>query len=179
MFKKAKLMFNLNVQIEKSELALQLEKTLGTTWDLDTKYLFDAGYDVRACIKSTVVIEPGNRLIVPTGLYFAMEDPHWEIQVRPRSGLAAKYGIMVVNSPGTVDYGYRDQVQVILYNSGDNAFNIAPGDRIAQICFRPVPQVYFKYVAEVPEAILPSEEYEWAREEKRRGKGGFGSTGVK
>ena len=136
-------MFRLNVKIEKSVLAQQLEQQLGITWDLQQQYPFDAGYDLRACESMPIVIEPNERETVGTGLYFQLDEPYWEIQIRPRSGLAHKNGIMIVNSPGTVDFAYRNEVKIILYNSGKESFIIHQGDRIAQACFRPVPQVFF------------------------------------
>ena len=116
-------MLQLSVKIEKSELAKRLEEKFGITWNLQQQYPFDAGYDLRACEEEDIWIEPNERVIVGTGLYFQIEEPYWEIQIRPRSGLAFKNGIMIVNSPGTVDFAYRNEVKVILYNSGKETFN--------------------------------------------------------
>lgn len=196
-------MLQLNVKIEKGSLARTLEEKLGISWDLQQQYPFDAGYDLRACEEEDVIIEPNKRAIVGTGLYFQIEEPYWEIQIRPRSGLAYKNGIMVVNSPGTVDFAYRNEVKVILYNSGEETFTVSPGDRIAQACFRPVPQVWFNYVDAIETSVVLSQGNRWVQEEKmkERGivknkreavaldeqstedlivtRGGFGSSGVK
>jgi len=193
----------LNVKIEKGSLARTLEEKLGISWNLQQQYPFDAGYDLRACEEEDVIIEPNKRAIVGTGLYFQIEEPYWEIQIRPRSGLAYKNGIMVVNSPGTVDFAYRNEVKVILYNSGEETFTVSPGDRIAQACFRPVPQVWFNYVDAIETSVVLSQGNRWVQEEKmkERGivknkgeavtldeqstedlivtRGGFGSSGVK
>tara|TARA_S200000501_G_C20788440_1_gene728338 strand:+ start:158 stop:754 length:597 start_codon:yes stop_codon:yes gene_type:complete len=195
---------HLNVKIEKSELAKQLEEKLGITWNLQQQYPFDAGYDLRSCEPDEIVLEPNNRETVGTGLYFQIDNPFWEIQIRPRSGLAHKNGIMIVNSPGTVDFAYRNEVKIILYNSGDRVFTIFPGDRIAQACFRPVPQVSFEYVDAIEQTVILSNAHPWVQEEKvkKRGlakrpkretvslneddteeliinRGGFGSSGTK
>lgn len=196
-------MLQLNVKIEKGSLARTLEEKLGISWNLQQQYPFDAGYDLRACEEEDVIIEPNKRAIVGTGLYFQIEEPYWEIQIRPRSGLAYKNGIMVVNSPGTVDFAYRNEVKVILYNSGEETFTVSPGDRIAQACFRPVPQVWFNYVDAIETSVVLSQGNRWVQEEKmkERGivknkreavvldeqstedlivtRGGFGSSGVK
>ena len=195
---------SLNVKIEKSELAKKLEEKLGITWNLYQQYPFDAGYDLRACENTSIVIEPNERETVGTGLYFQIDEPYWEIQIRPRSGLAHKNGIMIVNSPGTVDFAYRNEVKIILYNSGKESFIIHQGDRIAQACFRPVPQVFFEYVDSIDQTVILSNTNPWVQEEKikkrnitknkqpstslneedtesliiKRG-GGFGSSGIK
>lgn len=153
----------LNVKIEKSELALALEKELELSWDVIQQFPFDAGFDVRACIDIPFYLAPNSRYTIPTGLYFEMENPYWEIQVRPRSGLAHKNGITIINSPGTVDFAYRDELQIILLNTSLIDFIIEPGDRIAQICFRSVPIVHFEYVSQINKTV----------------RGGLGSTGTK
>ena len=123
-----------------------------------------AGVDLRANIGSEIVLEPLCRIIVPTGLF--MEIPAgYEAQVRPRSGLAAKKGVTVLNSPGTIDADYRGEVGVILVNLSREAFTIVPGERIAQMVFARCEQVEW-----VETEILESSE---------RGAGGFGSTGDK
>lgn len=122
-----------------------------------------AGADVCACLSQPIVLEPGSRAMVPTGLSF--EIPRgYEVQVRPRSGLAAKNGVTVLNSPGTIDSDYRGEVKVILINLGSEPFAISHGDRIAQLIVAPVEQARFHVVEN-----LSSTE---------RGQGGFGSTGV-
>ena len=121
----------------------------------------DAGMDVRSVDELTLA--PGKRALVHTGLVMLLP-PQYEAQVRPRSGLALKNGITVLNAPGTIDSGYRGEVGVILINHGDADFTIAKGDKIAQIVIAPVTQ---PEVAEVSEV-----------DETDRGAGGFGSTGV-
>ena len=122
-----------------------------------------AGADVCALVKSPVVIEAGKSAMIPTGLFFEIPEGY-EIQVRPRSGLAAKNGVTVLNTPGTIDSDYRGELRVILINLGNEAFTVHDKDRIAQIIIAPVTQAVF-----VPAASLS---------ETERGTGGFGSTGV-
>ena len=108
-------------------------------------------------------LQPGERYAVPTGI--AMEIPiGYEGQVRPRSGLALRDGISVLNTPGTIDSGYRGEVKTIIINQGDTAFQITKGMRISQLAIRPVPEVSFIEVDELSDTD--------------RGEGGFGSTGV-
>ena len=122
-----------------------------------------AGFDLRAAIDAPAVLAPRERLLVPTG--FACAVPHgYELQVRPRSGLAVKHGIGIINSPGTVDSDYRGPLMVCLINLGAERFTINRGDRIAQALVAPAPQVPLVEVDEL--------------EETERGGGGFGSTGV-
>jgi len=121
-----------------------------------------AGFDVHAAVAEPVVLAPGQRALIPTG--FAMAMPReLEAQVRPRSGLAFKHGIMCLNTPGTIDADYRGEVKVLLINLGQEAFTINRGERIAQIVFQLVPQVSLQEVDELSETI--------------RGEGGFGHTG--
>lgn len=122
----------------------------------------DAGMDVRSM--EDLVIPPGKRALVHTGLVMALP-PMYEAQVRPRSGLALKHGITVLNTPGTIDAGYRGEVGVILANFGDGDFAVRKGDKIAQLVIAPVVQ---------PDEIVEIEEID----ETDRGAGGFGSTGV-
>jgi dUTP pyrophosphatase len=119
-----------------------------------------AGMDLLAARE--MVIPPGGRALVPTGLAVAIPDG-FEMQVRPRSGLALKHGVTVLNAPGTVDSDYRGEVGVILFNTGAEPFMIARGDRIAQAVFAPVTQAAWEEVVVLPET--------------QRGAGGFGSTG--
>ena len=122
-----------------------------------------AGFDLRAALDQEVVIRPGERLLVPTGL--VLESPAgWEGQVRPRSGLALRYGIGVVNAPGTIDSDYRGEVAVILINLGEAPFSLNRGDRIAQLVFARVETVEWEEAEKL--------------QESGRGGGGFGSTGV-
>ena len=121
-----------------------------------------AGMDICALLENTLILEPGQRCLVPTGLAFAIP-PGYEIQVRPRSGLAIKHGIALVNSPGTIDADYRGEVSIILINHGLESFTINPGDRIAQLIVAPVCQAKLVEVCELAET--------------KRGAGGFGHTG--
>lgn len=121
----------------------------------------DAGMDVRSV--ADIVIPRGGRALVPTGLV-AIIPPMHEIQVRPRSGLALKHGVTVLNTPGTIDSGYRGEIGVILANFGDSDFSVAKGDKVAQLVFSPVMQ---------PEVVETD-----TIDETDRGAGGFGSTGV-
>ena len=122
-----------------------------------------AGADVRAFLNEPVVIPVGKRAMIPTGLFFAIPEG-FEIQVRPRSGLAAKNGVTVLNTPGTIDSDYRGELKVILINLGDEDFEIKSGDRIAQIIVAPVTIGNFIQCESISET--------------ERGAGGFGSTGV-
>ncbi len=122
-----------------------------------------AGLDLSAAIGAPMRIEPGARALVPTGLAFAIPDGY-EGQVRPRSGLALKFGISIVNSPGTIDSDYRGMVAVLLINLGQEPFLIEPLSRIAQLVICPVVQAELELVN--------------ALDETTRGAGGYGSTGV-
>ena len=121
----------------------------------------DAGMDVRSV--ADLEIGPGERALVPTGLVMALP-PGYEAQVRPRSGLALKRGVTVLNSPGTIDEGYRGEVGVILANFGNEPFPVRKGDRIAQIVVAPVVQARVEETFET--------------DNTDRGAGGFGSTGI-
>lgn len=122
-----------------------------------------AGADVCAFLSEPVVIKSGEFSMIPTGLSFAIPEGY-EIQVRPRSGLAAKNGVTVLNTPGTIDSDYRGEVKVILINHGKDAFTVNNGDRIAQLIVAPVTQGVFEKTDEL--------------DSTERGEGGFGSTGV-
>jgi dUTP pyrophosphatase len=121
-----------------------------------------AGLDLLAAVDSPLSLEPGSRAMVPTGLSMALP-AGFEAQVRPRSGLAAKYGVTVLNTPGTIDADYRGEVKVILINLGVEPFEIKRGERIAQMVIAPVLQ------AQIMEVNILSD--------TERGSGGFGSTG--
>jgi dUTP pyrophosphatase len=122
-----------------------------------------AGFDIKACLETPVVLAPGDRRLISGG--FSLEiPPGFEGQIRPRSGLALKHGITVLNAPGTIDADYRGPVGVILYNAGREPYTVNPGERVGQIVFAPVAAVSFS----------PSE----AMSRTERGTGGFGSTGV-
>ena len=123
-----------------------------------------AGLDLKANLSGPLTLGPLERAIVPTGLFIALP-AGYEAQVRPRSGLAAKHGITVLNSPGTIDADYRGEVCVILVNLSQTPFEIVPGERIAQLVVAPFEQVQWERVE--------------ALDETARGAGGFGSTGRK
>lgn len=121
-----------------------------------------AGVDLKANTEAPIVLKPLERTLVPTGLYIALP-PGYEAQVRPRSGLAAKHGITVLNTPGTIDADYRGEIKVILVNLSDTPFEILPGERIAQM------------------VLAAHGTFEWEEVQEldstERGAGGFGSTG--
>jgi dUTP pyrophosphatase len=121
-----------------------------------------AGMDLRANLSDAVVLRPGVRMVVPTGLFMAIPKGY-EMQVRPRSGMAYKYGITVLNSPGTIDSDYRGDIGVILINLSNDTFTVRNGDRIAQAVF-----------AKYEKAVFLETD---SLEETKRGAGGFGSTG--
>jgi dUTP diphosphatase len=121
-----------------------------------------AGIDLAAAVDKSLTLNPDHRALVPTGIAIALPEGY-EGQVRPRSGLALKHGLTVLNSPGTIDGDYRGEVQVILANLGTEPVTIRRGDRIAQLVIAPVTRVVIGRVADLPES--------------ERGAGGFGSTG--
>ena len=121
-----------------------------------------AGMDLFAALENETVLQPGSRALIPTGI--AIQLPQgYEAQIRPRSGLALRHGIALVNSPGTIDADYRGEVGVILINHGEEPFTVKNGERIAQVVFSPVVRAVFREVADL--------------EETDRGEGGFGHTG--
>jgi dUTP pyrophosphatase len=121
-----------------------------------------AGLDLMAAVAAPVTLAPGERAAIPTGFALALPDGY-EAQVRPRSGLALRHGVTVLNSPGTVDADYRGEVQVILVNLGPESFTVRRGERIAQLVVAPVTRVAWRLVETLPDS--------------GRGAGGFGSTG--
>ncbi len=121
-----------------------------------------SGLDLMAFIKEPIEIKPKTSSLISTGLSVAFSEDY-EIQIRPRSGLAAKKNITVLNTPGTIDSDYRGEIKVIIYNHGDENFLVNNGDRIAQMILAPVVKMELEEVNSLPESI--------------RGKGGFGSTG--
>jgi len=125
---------------------------------------FAAGMDIRAALEKPITLQPGERELIPSGLKMAMPQGY-EAQMRPRSGLAYRHGITMLNTPGTIDADYRGELKMLAVNLGDKEFTINHGDRIAQMVIAPVIQ------AEVNEVEILSE--------TERGDGGFGSTGVK
>lgn len=122
-----------------------------------------AGMDLRAALQEEVTLEPGSRRLIPTGLTMAIPEGY-EAQIRPRSGLAYRNGITMLNTPGTIDSDYRGEVKVLAVNHGEEPFTVAHGDRIAQMVIAPVRQIFVEEVEALPET--------------ERGSGGFGSTGV-
>ena len=121
-----------------------------------------SGMDLMAFIEKSITLQPGKSCIVPTGLSLAFPE-EYEIQIRPRSGLAAKNNISVLNTPGTIDSDYRGEIKVILFNHGKKNFKISKNDRIAQMILTPVIKMNLEETNELPESM--------------RGEGGFGSTG--
>ena len=121
-----------------------------------------SGMDLVAYIKNKITINPGKTAIIPTGIAIATPK-NYEIQIRPRSGLAAKKGITVLNTPGTIDADYRGEIKIILINLSKKSFVVKSGDRIAQMILCPVAKGRLKEVKDLPKTV--------------RGKGGFGSTG--
>jgi len=134
-----------------SEVQLPSYKTSGAS-----------GMDLMAFIKSSITVKPKTSSLIPTGLSIAFSEDY-EVQIRPRSGLAAKNNISVLNTPGTIDSDYRGEIKVIIYNHGNNDFVINNGDRIAQMILMPVVKMELEETNNLPETI--------------RGKSGFGSTG--
>lgn len=122
-----------------------------------------AGADLKACIQEDIVLKPGQRYLVPTGLSIQLP-AGYEAQIRPRSGLAIKHGISLVNTPGTIDSDYRGEVKIIMINLGSEDFVIKRGDRIAQMVIAPVTHGMFAMADSL--------------DDTDRGAGGFGSTGV-
>jgi dUTP diphosphatase len=122
-----------------------------------------AGMDVEAAIEEPYILEPGDIYLFPTGFCVAIP-PGYEIQVRPRSGLAVKHGITVVNSPGTIDADYRGELRVALINHGKTGFTVNRGDRIAQLVLAPVVQAQLELTTRL--------------DDTERGGGGFGHTGI-
>ena len=122
-----------------------------------------AGLDLMACLADDIVLAPGSRALVPTGFAIALPDGY-EAQVRPRSGLAARHGVTVLNAPGTIDADYRGEIGVVLINHGDTPVTISRGMRVAQMVVAPVCHVRLEEAAVLTETA--------------RGAGGFGSTGL-
>ena len=145
-----------------------VNKSFNSLPEYSTEY--SAGMDLRANLKDEegndkiISIAPGERALIPTGLYLSI--PYgYEAQIRPRSGLAVKYGITVLNTPGTIDADYRGEIGVCLINHGNDTFDVHHGDRIAQIVFAQVEQAVLVEVSELVNT--------------KRGDGGFGHTGIK
>ena len=154
---------------QKEEYSKLSVKYINKSTNDDPKFAYegDSGFDLRADISETITLNPLKRVLIPTGLYFQLEKGT-EIQVRPRSGLAIKNGITVLNSPGTVDSHYRGEIKVPLINLGEDPFTIQKGDRIAQAVIMPVfgeGKVILAKTEEINETV--------------RGEGGFNSSGIK
>jgi dUTP pyrophosphatase len=154
---------------QKEEYSKLSVKYINKSTNDDPKFAYegDSGFDLRADISETITLNPLKRVLIPTGLYFQLEKGT-EIQVRPRSGLAIKNGITVLNSPGTVDSHYRGEIKVPLINLGEEPFTIQKGDRIAQAVIMPV-------FGEGKVILAKTEEIN----ETLRGEGGFNSSGIK
>ena len=123
-----------------------------------------SGMDLKAFLDNKVEIKPYKSALIPTGLSIAIPNDY-EVQIRPRSGLAAKSNISVLNTPGTIDSDYRGELKIILFNHGNSNFTVSNEDRIAQMVLVPILKMKFEEVDNLPETV--------------RGKGGFGSTGKK
>lgn len=123
-----------------------------------------AGMDVRAAVAAPVTLQPLDRALIPTGLCMALPEGY-ECQIRPRSGLALRSGITILNSPGTIDADYRGEIGIIMINLSREPFTVNPGERIAQMVIAPVTQAVWEPCAEL--------------DDTERGAGGFGHTGVK
>lgn len=154
---------------QKEEYSKFPVKFINKSTNEDPKFAYegDSGFDLRADITEDLVLEPFKRALIPTGLYFELEKGT-EIQVRPRSGLAIKHGITVLNTPGTVDSHYRGEVKVPLINLGEEPFTIQKGDRIAQAVVMPV-------FGEGKVILTKTDEIN----QTTRGEGGFNSSGIK
>ena len=147
----------MNIQFKKLDHAKDLPLP-----SYESKYA--AGMDIRAALKESIELSPNERKLIPTGLKMAMPQGY-EAQIRPRSGLAYRNGITMLNTPGTIDADYRGEVKVLAVNLGSEPFLIDHGDRIAQMVIAPVTQADINEVDELSET--------------ERAEGGFGSTGVK
>lgn len=149
-------MTGLSVAIKRLDHAADLDLPAYATAD-------SAGMDLQAAVPAPVTLDPGERRLIPTGIAIALP-PGFEAQVRPRSGLALKHGITVLNAPGTIDADYRGEVGVILFNAGEAPFVVERGSRIAQMVVAAYARVAWTVSADL--------------EESARGAGGFGSTGI-
>ena len=156
------------------KLLIEYLENYDQSWGgLGYKHADDSGFDLRAAIPEAITLKPGEHQLIDNGIKIEFEGPFplddnfiYEIQVRPRSGLAAKFGICVTNTPGTVDFGYRGELKTNLINLGTEDFVINPGDRIAQAVVCPVLKAQIVAVKAVNQST-------------DRGAGGFGSTGQK
>lgn len=151
------------------KLGIQYLENYNKEWGLVSSKEGDSGYDLRAAIPEPIILHPGERVTIPNGIKTQLSSSIYgsdvEIQIRPRSGLAAKKGISVVNAPGTVDFSYRGELMTILLNTGKEDLVIEPGDRVSQMVICPI---YKPEIVELKEV-----------HETDRGDNGFGSSGVK
>lgn len=155
---------NISAKSAANKIPLKVKKLINFTGELpkyESKYA--SGFDVRAQLTEALTLKPGERSLIPTGLSFEIPEGY-EIQARPRSGLAIKKGVGLVNSPGTIDADYRGEVKIILINLGQENLVIENGERIAQLVLCPIIQAEFEETTELGSTD--------------RGAGGFGSTGI-
>ena len=143
---------------------IQIKRLSGKIFIPKYETLGSSGMDLAANTEKDIIINPGDKALIPTGLFFSIPRGY-EIQIRPRSGLAAKKGITVLNTPGTIDSDYRGEIKIILINLSKDEFTVKHGERIAQMVICPVVQVQLEEVEEL--------------DQTDRGLGGFGSTGNK
>lgn len=145
-------------------IPIEVKRAVGTE-DIalpDYQSVHASGMDIYAAVDEPIILQPGEIKLIPTGLHIAVP-PGYEAQIRPRSGLALKHGLLVVNTPGTIDADYRGEVRIILGNFGKESFTVERGGRIAQMVIQAVVQADWRVTDELPETD--------------RGHGGFGSTG--
>jgi dUTP pyrophosphatase len=145
-------------------IKIQIKKLSDTVLIPKYETTGSSGIDIAAHIEKNIIINPGDKALVPTGFSVAIPNGY-EIQIRPRSGLAVKKTITVLNTPGTIDADYRGEIKVILINLGKDRFIVKNGERVAQMVVCPIVQVHLEEVKELSETV--------------RGSGGFGSTGTK
>ena len=146
------------------EIPVKVVRLRGRRWDLPTPATaFSAGVDLRADIDEPIKLEPGQTVAIPTGIAIALPEG-WEAQVRPRSGLALKHSLGLLNSPGTIDSDYRGEIKVLLTNFGKGPYTLNPGERIAQLVLAKAHRPAWIEVEELPNSD--------------RGSGGFGHSGL-
>jgi len=146
------------------EIPVKIVRLRGGRWNLPTPATaFSAGVDLRADIDGPIKLEPGQTAAIPTGIAIALPEG-WEAQVRPRSGLALKYSLGMLNSPGTIDSDYRGEIKILLTNFGKEPYTLNPGERIAQLVVAKVYRPRWEAVEKLPDSD--------------RGSGGFGHSGL-